>query len=112
MPFVEGYIKKGKLNYKKDYMNNVIGTPDGQQRVAYFFINDKKKCVILDDFHLLNEHTFKCKNTTCTCKGNSSSGVGRQVGTQDFLKIEKFSKNLIEPLSFNLITQSKVSFPP
>ena len=41
MPFVEGYIKKGKLNYKKDYMNNVIGTPDGQQRVAYFFINDK-----------------------------------------------------------------------
>lgn len=43
MPFVEGYIKKGKLNYKKDYMNNVIGTPDGQQRVAYFFINDKKK---------------------------------------------------------------------
>ena len=43
MPLVEGYIKKGKLNYKKDYMNNVIGTPDGQQRVAYFFINDKKK---------------------------------------------------------------------
>lgn len=43
MPFVEGYINKGKLNYKKDYMNNVIGTPDGQQRVAYFFINDKKK---------------------------------------------------------------------
>jgi hypothetical protein len=43
MPFVEGYIKKGKLNYKKDYMNNVIGTPDGQERVAYFFISDKKK---------------------------------------------------------------------
>ena len=43
MPFVEGYIKKGKLNYKKDYMNNVIGTPDGQDRVAYFFISDKKK---------------------------------------------------------------------
>lgn len=43
MPLVEGYIKKGKLNYKKDYMNNVIGTPDGQQRLAYFFINDKKK---------------------------------------------------------------------
>ena len=43
MPFVEGYIKKGKLNYKKDYMNNVIGTTDGQERVAYFFINDKKK---------------------------------------------------------------------
>ena len=24
MPYVEGYIKKGKLDYKKDYMNNVF----------------------------------------------------------------------------------------
>ena len=41
MPLIEGYIKKGKLNYKKDYMNNVIGTPDKQERVAYFFNNDE-----------------------------------------------------------------------
>ena len=43
MPSVEGYIKKGKLNYKKDYMNNVIGTSDKQERVAYFFSIDEKK---------------------------------------------------------------------
>ena len=39
MPYVKGYVKKGKLNYKADYMNNVIGIPDGQQRIAYFFNN-------------------------------------------------------------------------
>ena len=43
MPTVEGYIKKGKLNYKKDFMNNVIGKPDIQERVAYFFNNEKIK---------------------------------------------------------------------
>ena len=40
MPAVEGYIKKGKLNYKKDFMNNVIGIPDKQERVAYFIDNN------------------------------------------------------------------------
>ena len=43
MPTVEGYIKKGKLNYKKDFMNNVIGKPDKQERVAYFFKNETMK---------------------------------------------------------------------
>ena len=43
MPKVEGYIKKGKLNYKKDFMNNVIGKPDKQKRVAYFFKNETVK---------------------------------------------------------------------
>ena len=43
MPKVEGYIKKGKLNYKKDFMNNVIGKPDKQERVAYFFKNETMK---------------------------------------------------------------------
>jgi len=42
MPFVEGYIKKGKLNYKKDYMNNVIGTPDGQQEYLISLLMIKK----------------------------------------------------------------------
>ena len=41
MPYVKGYVKKGKLNYKADYMNNVIGIPDGQQRIAYFFNNNE-----------------------------------------------------------------------
>jgi hypothetical protein len=41
MPKVEGYIKKRKLNYKKDFMNNVIGKPDKQERVAYFFNSDE-----------------------------------------------------------------------
>ena len=43
MPTVEGYIKKGKLNYKKDFMNNVIGKPDKQERVVYFFNNETIK---------------------------------------------------------------------
>jgi hypothetical protein len=43
MPTVEGYIKKGNLNYKKDFMNNVIGKPDKQERVAYFFKNETMK---------------------------------------------------------------------
>lgn len=35
MPQAEGYIKKGKLIYKKDYINNIIGLPDNQERTAY-----------------------------------------------------------------------------
>ncbi len=37
MPMCSGYIKRGKLNYKIDYMNNVIGRPDDQERVAFYF---------------------------------------------------------------------------
>lgn len=37
MPKVEGYIKKGDLVYQEDYMNNIIGLPDDQERKAYFF---------------------------------------------------------------------------
>ena len=37
MPKCSGYIKKGNLNFKNDYMNNIIGVPDDQERVAYFF---------------------------------------------------------------------------
>ena len=50
MPTVEGYIKKGKLNYKKDFMNNVIGKPDKQERVAYFFNNETIKEKKSDSF--------------------------------------------------------------
>ena len=37
MPLVEGYIKKGDLDYKKDYANNIIGIPDNQKRTLYLF---------------------------------------------------------------------------
>ncbi len=37
IPFAEGYIKKGTLNYKKDYANNIIGRPDTQERILYLF---------------------------------------------------------------------------
>jgi hypothetical protein len=37
MPKAEGYIKKGTLNYKNDYINNIIGLPDSQERILYLF---------------------------------------------------------------------------
>jgi len=37
MPFAEGYIKKGELSYEEDYMNNIVGRPDSQERTAYLF---------------------------------------------------------------------------
>lgn len=37
MPMAEGYVKRGKLVYKKDYANNIIGTPDDQERTAFLF---------------------------------------------------------------------------
>ena len=37
MPKAEGYIKKGVLKYKKDFINNIIGLPDNQERTMYLF---------------------------------------------------------------------------
>ena len=37
MPMAEGYIKKGDLDYQEDYINNIIGTPDSQERTAFLF---------------------------------------------------------------------------
>jgi len=37
MPFGQGYIKKGKMNYEEGYINFIIGKPDTQKRTAYFF---------------------------------------------------------------------------
>lgn len=37
MPWAKGYIKRGKLVRKEDYLNNLIGTPDMQVRKAFFF---------------------------------------------------------------------------
>ena len=37
MPHVEGYIKKGDLVKQADYMNNIIGRPDNQERMLFLF---------------------------------------------------------------------------
>lgn len=37
MPYATGFIKRGNLEYKEDYCNNIIGVPGTQKRVAYFF---------------------------------------------------------------------------
>lgn len=37
MPYASGYIKRGGLILHRDYLNNIIGTPDSQLRKAYFF---------------------------------------------------------------------------
>ncbi len=37
MPKAEGYIKKGDLVYQNDYANNIIGLPDGQERLLFLF---------------------------------------------------------------------------
>ncbi|WP_282070257.1 hypothetical protein [Olleya namhaensis] len=37
MPKAEGYIKKGTLQYQNDYANNIIGLPDGQERLLFLF---------------------------------------------------------------------------
>ena len=37
MPKGEGYVAKGGLNHKVDYLNNIIGSADAQERKVYFF---------------------------------------------------------------------------
>ncbi|WP_075590043.1 hypothetical protein [Labilibacter marinus] len=37
IPFGEGYIQKGELLFKQDYLNNIIGIPDSQRRMLFMF---------------------------------------------------------------------------
>jgi len=37
MPYGKGFIKKGNLIYTEDYINYIIGKPNSQKRIAYFF---------------------------------------------------------------------------
>ncbi len=37
MPFGEGYIQRGEMAKKEDYINNIIGIPDAQKRVVFLF---------------------------------------------------------------------------
>ena len=84
MPLVEGYIKKGKLNYKKDFMNNVIGAPDKQERVAYFFNIDEIKSKI-------KAHSFE-KNTYSSYYKNGNIKVTGH-GFENFDKYFVFAKD-------------------
>jgi len=37
LPYGEGYVQKGTLNLKQDYINNIIGIPDSQRRMMFLF---------------------------------------------------------------------------
>ncbi len=37
MPFGKGYVQKGTMNFKEDYLNNIIGVPDTQKRIMFLF---------------------------------------------------------------------------
>lgn len=37
MPYAKGYIKKGDLEFQEDYINNIIGMPDSQERTVFLF---------------------------------------------------------------------------
>ncbi len=37
MPMGKGYIKRGEIEVKEDYINNIIGVPDTQKRNMYLF---------------------------------------------------------------------------
>lgn len=37
MPFGVGYVQKGILNKKEDFINNIIGIPSSQKRMMYLF---------------------------------------------------------------------------
>ncbi|MDP4762818.1 MAG: hypothetical protein NWR30_02020 [Salibacteraceae bacterium] len=37
MPMAKGYIKRIDLKYQEDYASNIIGNPDIQERLAFFF---------------------------------------------------------------------------
>lgn len=38
MPMGEGYVQKGGLTNKNDYINNIIGIPNSQERKVFFFM--------------------------------------------------------------------------
>lgn len=37
MPYGIGYIQRGELEKKEDYIKNIIGTPDSQRRTVFLF---------------------------------------------------------------------------
>jgi len=37
MPYGVGYVQKGSMNKKEDFINNIIGIPDTQRRMMFLF---------------------------------------------------------------------------
>lgn len=37
MPMAKGFVKRGELDFEEDYINNIIGLPDDQERKVYLF---------------------------------------------------------------------------
>lgn len=37
MPIAKGFVQKGELQAKEDFLNNIIGKPDLQQRMMFLF---------------------------------------------------------------------------
>ncbi|MBK3516622.1 hypothetical protein [Carboxylicivirga marina] len=37
MPYAEGFIQRGDMSKKNDYLNNIIGMPSDQKRVVFLF---------------------------------------------------------------------------
>lgn len=96
MPYVKGYVKKGKLNYKADYMNNVIGIPDGQQRIAYFFNND--------ELTNLSPYTSFYKNGNFKLTGQGFEKFNR------ILASKKDGVSLLESMNLNSKQIAKIPF--
>lgn len=71
MPKCSGYIKKGQLNYKYDYMNNIIGVPDDQERLAYFFntIETDLELITKYDQEVYEEAYIQVKSSNQTSSG-------------------------------------------
>jgi hypothetical protein len=100
MPTVKGYIKKSKLNFKDDYMNNVIGTPDGQERIAYFFAKIEKGSAQIAD--LLEFNSVKFNLSKLNFKSNSVKNIKEEFqNIEQEIKAYKeyslFENGLIDP---------------
>ena len=79
MPICSGYIKKGELNYKEDYMNNIIGIPDGQERIAYFFLENKKQPKQRADSYKKAPYSSYYKNGNIKVKGQGFEDHNRYI---------------------------------
>ena len=96
MPSVEGYIKKGKLKYKKDYMNNVIGKADGQDRIAYFFSSDQSfKSIFepnaVDSSKIIQEICYSEFSSDRTSPCNEMDlAINRITGSDSILVVESY----------------------
>ena len=100
MPTVKGYIKKGELNYKDDFMNNVIGTPDNQERIAYFFEKFDRSSEQSDYNIELNDIKFDLSKLNF--KSNSINSIKKEYNKieqelENYKEYSLFENGLIDP---------------